>query len=955
MKHSTDQTKEQLAKEVAELRRRVAELETLEIKHRHTEAALAQERNMLRTLIDNLPDYIYVKDTESRFITGNVAVARVMGAASPEELVGKTDFDFYPHGLAIGYYADERIIIETGQPLINKEEPLIDQVSGADQWLSTTKVLLRDSQGKIVGLVGVGRDITKRKESEAMLQESKEQIQRILESITDAFFALDEEGYFTYINHRAEQLMRHTREELLDKNIWAELPEMVGSRFYAEYHRAMDQQVTVEFEEFYESFQTWFKVHAYPYPGGLSVYFRDVSGRKHSEAALAQRAAQLALINDIGSKIAAVLELDSLLDRAARLVQETFNYHHVALFLLDKDRARLKAIAGSYKTYFPPYHSQKLSQGIIGWVATHGEKLLANDVSREAHYISLIADRTETRAELCLPIQIAGQTVGVLDIQSPQLNGFSENDIVAMEILTDQIAVAIENARLYQAVQQELAERKQTEEALRLSKQQVLNILDRLEEMVDERTVALKTANEQLQRAQQSLQRYAERLQILQAIDRSILMAQSPEAIAQAALHHLQRLAPCRQAAVVGFDFETYEAVMLAAFVQGETKVMVGQHPPLDMFGIAEELRQSRVSAPENILTLAQPPLALQALPAEGVCSYINIPLVARGKLIGSLNLGADTPTAFTAEHVDIAREVADPLALAIQQARLYEQVQHYAAELEQRVAERTAKLEEINDELKSFTFSVSHDLRAPLRAVQGFAEALLQDYIDKLDSDGQDYTLRILGAAQRMDVLIQDLLTYSRLSRADFRLQPIDLNAVVADALGQLEVTMREQNAQVTVEAPLPQVIGDRATLIQILGNLFSNAIKFVSSGARPQVRVWADFFSYSPILSGGEGVGWVRLWVEDNGIGIAPEHHDRIFQIFERLHGIETYPGTGVGLAIVRKGIIRLGGQVGLESNLGQGSKFWIELPQAVGKEKNGGIETNSRPLLLSEDGPG
>jgi PAS domain-containing protein len=96
MKHRDDQTKEQLAKEVAELRQRVAELETLEIKHRQTEAALAQERNMLRTLIDNLPDYIYVKDTESRFITGNVAVARVMGAASPEELVGKTDFDYYP-------------------------------------------------------------------------------------------------------------------------------------------------------------------------------------------------------------------------------------------------------------------------------------------------------------------------------------------------------------------------------------------------------------------------------------------------------------------------------------------------------------------------------------------------------------------------------------------------------------------------------------------------------------------------------------------------------------------------------------------------------------------------------------------------------------------------------------------------------------------------------------------
>jgi PAS domain S-box-containing protein len=955
MKHNANQTKGQLIMELAELRQRVTELETLEIKHRQAEEALAQERNLLRTLIDNLPDYIYIKDTESRFIIGNDAVARVMGAASPEELVGKTDFDFYPHDLAIHYYTDERAIVESGQPLINKEEPVIDQVTGVEQWLSTTKVLLHDNQGKIVGIVGMGRDITERKANEETLQQSKQQIENILESITDAFFALDREWRFTYVNRRAEQILRRPRTELLNKSIWVEFPETVGSKFYTEYQRAMTDQVTVEFEEFYEPLQGWFKVHAYPYAQGLSVYFRDVTERKHSEAVLAQRAAQLALINDIGSKIAAVLELDSLLDRAARLVQETFNYHHVALFLLDKDRAKLKAIAGSYKTYFPPEHSQKLSQGIIGWVATHGERLLVNDVSRESRYISLIADQTETRAELCLPIQIAGRTVGVLDIQSPQLGGFSENDIVAMEILTNQIAVAIENARLYQAVQQELSERKHTEEALRLSKQQVLNILDRFEELVDERTIALKATNERLQQAQESLKRYAERLKILQEIDRSILAAQSPEAIAQAALHHIERLVPCRQAAVVGFDFETYEAVMLAAFVKGEAKVMVGQHPPLDMFGIAEELRQSKVSAPENILILAQPPLALQALPPEGVCSFINIPLVARGKLIGSLNLGADDPAAFTAEHVDIAREVADPLALTIQQARLHEQVQDYAAELEQRVAERTAKLEEINDELKSFTFSVSHDLRAPLRAVQGFAEALLQDYTDKLDTEGQDYARRILAAAQRMDHLIQDLLTYSRLSRADFRLQPVDLNVVVADVLASFEVAGQEQKAQITVEEPLPQVIGDYSTLVQVMDNLLNNAIKFVSPDVRPRVRVWAEFFSSGSAPSSGEERGWVRLWVEDNGIGLAPEYHDRIFQIFERLHGIETYPGTGVGLAIVRKGVLRLGGQVGVESSPGQGSKFWIELPKAIKKETKGRVGADGRPPLRPEDRSG
>jgi PAS domain S-box-containing protein len=938
--------------ELAQLRRRVAELEALEAKHKQAEEALANERNLLRTFIDNLPDFIYFKDTESRFLIGNVAVAQLVGGLMPDEIVGKTDFDFFPHALAAKYYADEQTVVASGQALVNLDEPVIDYVSGEPRWLSTTKVPLRDSQGKVVGVVGVGRDMTERKRAEEALQQSKQEIENILESITDAFFTVDKDWCFTYVNQRAEELLRKTRAELLRKSLWTEFPEAVGSGFEVEYRRAMAEQISLEFEEYYDPFQTWFKVHVYPYSDGLSVYFRDVTERKQAEAILAQRAAQLALINDIAGKIAAVLDLDSLLDRAARLVYETFNYHHVALFLLDEDRARLKAIAGSYKSYFPPHHSQKISQGIIGWVASHGEKVVANDIRQEPRYISLIPDYTETQAELCIPIKIAGQTMGVLDIQSPHLDTFSENDILAMEILTDQIAVAIENARLYHAVRQELSERKQTEEQLRQSKQQVLNILDHLEELVTARTAELTVANDQLQQeiverkraeqalresiaerkqAQESLQRYAERLKTLQELDRAILATRSPEAIAQVALHHLQQLVPFRQAAVVAFDFDSYDAVMLATYVHGRAQVMVGHHPPLDMFGIAEELRQSSVNAPENILTLAQPPLALQALPSEGIRCYINVPLVARGQLIGSLNLGTDTVDAFTSEHVDIAREVADPLALAIQQARLHEQIQHYAAELEQRVAERTAKLEEINAELNSFSFSVSHDLRAPLRAVQGFASALLEDYAPRLDPLGQDYAERIVDAAQRMDTLIQDLLIYSRLSRTDLRLQPVDLSAVMTDVLTQLEMTIVEQQAEIRLAEPFPHVIGHHATLVQMISNLMTNAMKFVVPGVQPYVQVWAEIFPTSTAQVAEKG-HWVRFWVEDNGIGIAPEQHERVFQIFERLHGIEAYPGTGVGLAIVRKGAIRMGGSAGMESNPGQGSKFWIELPQAT-----------------------
>ena len=283
------------------------------------------------------------------------------------------------------------------------------------------------------------------------------------------------------------------------------------------------------------------------------------------------------------------------------------------------------------------------------------------------------------------------------------------------------------------------------------------------------------------------------------------------------------------------------------------------------------------------------------------------------------------------------------------------EALQRHAEELERCVAERTAELEErvaeverlnraltnlledlqaanrnleataarlreTNEELEAFVYSVSHDLRAPLRAMEGFAQALLEDYGEGMDPTARDYAGRIIAAARRMDVLIQDLLAYSRVSRTEVRLGSVALERVIQDVLQELEAEIREKNAQVLVEEPLPLVQAHYTILCQVLSNLLSNAVKFVAEGVRPRVRMWAE-----------ERGEWIRLWVEDNGIGIPPEYYERIFRIFERLHGIETYPGTGVGLAIVKKGVERMGGRVGVESEVGQGSRFWIELYRA------------------------
>jgi PAS domain S-box-containing protein len=218
---------------------------------------------------------------------------------------------------------------------------------------------------------------------------------------------------------------------------------------------------------------------------------------------------------------------------------------------------------------------------------------------------------------------------------------------------------------------------------------------------------------------------------------------------------------------------------------------------------------------------------------------------------------------------------------------------------------------------MEAFAYSVSHDLRAPLRGIEGFARILLDDFGEQLGSAGRRYAERIAAGADRLQKLIEDLLTFSRLQRAEIKLRTVDLAAVVRRVAEQARENAETSDLTIEIVDPLPPVQAQSAVLEQALSNLISNALKFHRPGEPPRVRLWAE--------PRGERV---RIWVEDAGIGIAPEHHDRIFGAFERLHGQEAYAGTGMGLAIVKTGVERMSGAVGVVSEAGRGARFWIEL---------------------------
>jgi PAS domain S-box-containing protein len=250
------------------------------------------------------------------------------------------------------------------------------------------------------------------------------------------------------------------------------------------------------------------------------------------------------------------------------------------------------------------------------------------------------------------------------------------------------------------------------------------------------------------------------------------------------------------------------------------------------------------------------------------------------------------------------------------------EKLQELLATLEHRVEERTGELAEANRQLEAFTYTVSHDLRAPLRGIQGFAEALREDYRDKLDGNGQEYLRRVEAGARRMEVLIEDLLAYSRLSRTNLSLSPVSLSTALHEAMMLLESDIRQRSAQITIPEQLPAVCAHLPTLVQVLQNLIANALKFTPPGQSPAVVITAEAED-----------AFVRLSIRDYGIGIEPDFFERIFQVFERLHGQDQFPGTGIGLAIVKKGVERMGGTCGVESEINRGSKFWIQLRRVPG----------------------
>jgi PAS domain S-box-containing protein len=816
-------------------------------------AKLAQERDSLRMLIDGLPDNMFIKDRQSRFLISNLAHVRTLGANHLDEVVGKTDLDIFPPELSRQYYKDEQKLMESGSSL-NCEETVVNPQTGEKRWLQTTKVPLRDLQGKIIGLMGINRDITELKQAEERLRQAHGDLERrvvdrtaeisqerhllrtLIDNLPDYVYIKDAQGRFVLANLAvARQMKFSSSDEIIGKSDFDLFPQELAARY------------RVEEEEMIRSGKGLFNHE------GPTV---DASKRGKNRWVATTKV----ILRDAHGKVTGFIGVGRDITERKRMEE-----------VLAQERSLLRTLINN----LPDCVYAKDSAG---------RKILANPADLKNFGCKTEAEAIGKTDFDLFPKEIAEK--------------FYADD---MKVIQGQPVINREEYFL------DVEGKKQW---LLTSK---LPLRDQNDQIIG--LVGIGRDITEQMRATEALKQSEERLREVMRRTRCILNygeVEAPEGGRERAMNELT---------IFRWDFpvlnvEAAQEILPLDVPPGKTYQEIWtEHRNPDDFN--EMHKVTRDAFLNNAPFYRN---EFRCTDKHGVEHWMQ-------EFITVHKLG-DNRWEIFGINTDITDLKKSEYALRSSEVKL---------------RQFTTQLERSNRELQDFAYVASHDLQEPLRKIVVFGERLKEQEGEKLAGESRDYLERMQKAASRMQSLINDLLTFSRVTTKARPFTQVDLAQVTREVITDLEGRIEQVNGRVEV-GTLPLVEAETLQMRQLIQNLIGNALKFRRPEVPPVVKVAAEIIT-APAPDEGTGVTkkFCRLTVSDNGIGFDEKYLDRIFNVFQRLHSRNEYEGTGMGLAIARKIVLFHSGEITAKSKPGEGTTFIVTLPVTHPREQQIGGENH------------
>jgi PAS domain S-box-containing protein len=825
------QSRDGLEQRVVELEGRVAELTAQTTGLARANKDLADARKQLQALLDNVPDRIYFKDAQSRFLQVNLALAKRLGVADPAQVIGKTDFDFQLPERAKEFYTDEQRIMQSGEALINKTEKQI-LPDGKTAWTDTTKVPLRDPEGKIIGLVGINRDITRQKQAEAGQAYEQDLFHTLLDTIPDNVYFKDRESRIVRASKsKVEATLQAVRESYraahpaAGPDAWpAHLANfesfgkwLIGKSDFDTYPEAHARAAYEDEQEIMRTGQPVMgKVQKAMLPDGKAIWWTS------TKMPWRDKDGQIIGTFGVSSDVTAMKEAEEALSRERLLLRALIDNLPDAIYAKDTAGRKTLANPADLKNLRCKTEAEAIGKSDFDLFSKDlAEKFWADDlkvisgqpvINREEYFFDEDG-RKRWLLTSKLPLRdLGGNMVGLIGIG------------------------------------RDITQQKQAEEAL-LHSNEALARTDRLlQAMLDNIPdwIYFKDTESRI-------------LKMGRALAKAMGMA-DPEA------------------AVGKTDFDFREPDQAREFFEDEQRIIRSGEPLIN-------------KTEKQVLANGE----------TGWTSTTKVPLRdPAGTVIGLVGINRDIT----------------------QQKRAEEALRRSDEKLRQ----FASRLERSNRELQDFAYVASHDLQEPLRKIVVFGERLKEKNADKFGPESVDYLDRMQKAAGRMQTLITDLLTFSRVTTKAQPFMPVNLAEIAAGVVTDLEGRIEMVKGRVEL-GTLPIIDAEPVQVRQLLQNLIGNALKFRRPEEPPVVKVEAQ------ILPDPETPGkkLCRLTVSDNCIGFDEKYLDRIFNVFQRLHTRNEYEGTGMGLAIVKKIALYHGGDITAKSKPGEGSTFILTVPAA------------------------